>query len=82
MPASQVLLGVEAAPTASSWTWVEPSLGVLTGTLGGVLQSRLLPAPLSHCMLLGGIFGLIFGMFFAKRATTPGAGLIWGLSGA
>src|SRR5260370_40870581 len=24
-------------------------------------------------------FGLAFGLFFARRATSPGAGLIWGL---
>jgi hypothetical protein len=26
------------------------------------------------------LFGVVFGLFFAKRATSPGAGLIWGLS--
>jgi hypothetical protein len=80
VPAAQTLLKSETGPVAMSWTWVEPSLGLLTGMLGGILQSRILPAPLSHCMLLGGIFGLIFGLVFAKRATTPGAGLIWGLA--
>src|SRR5262249_48507601 len=39
-------------------------------------------APISHSILVGGIFGLAFSLFFARRATTPGAGLIWGLGGA
>jgi uncharacterized membrane protein YagU involved in acid resistance len=29
---------------------------------------------------VGALFGLAFGLFFARRATSPGAGLIWGLS--
>jgi hypothetical protein len=29
---------------------------------------------------IGALFGLAFGWFFAGRATSPGAGLIWGLS--
>jgi hypothetical protein len=29
---------------------------------------------------VGALFGLVFGLFFARRATSPGAGLIWGLS--
>ena len=61
---------------------VEPLLGLLTGMLGGALQSRLLLTPVANCVLLGGVFGLVFGLCFAKRATTPGAGLIWGLGSA
>jgi uncharacterized membrane protein YagU involved in acid resistance len=62
--------------------WVEPLLGLLTGVLGGALQSRILEIPPANCVLLGGVFGLVFGLCFAKRATTPGAGLIWGLGSA
>jgi hypothetical protein len=29
---------------------------------------------------VGALFGLAFGLFFARRATSPGTGLIWGLS--
>ena len=32
--------------------------------------------------LVGGLFGLVFGIFFARRATSAGAGLIWGLAAA
>src|SRR5260370_15267326 len=35
---------------------------------------------MTHSLLLGALFGLTFGLFFARRAINPGAGLIWGLS--
>jgi len=62
--------------------WIGLLLGLLTGVLGGALQSRILETPLANCVMLGGVFGLVFGFCFAKRATTPGAGLIWGLGSA
>jgi uncharacterized membrane protein YagU involved in acid resistance len=62
--------------------WFAPMLGCSIGTLGGVIQSKILGAPMSHSILVGGIFGLAFGLFFARRANTPGAGLIWGLGSA
>jgi len=62
--------------------WVGPVLGLLTGVLGGALQSGILETPVANCVLLGAVFGLVFGLCFAKRATTPGAGLIWGLGSA
>jgi uncharacterized membrane protein YagU involved in acid resistance len=73
---------VQAVAAAKSRAWLEPLLGLSTGVLGGVIQSKILSAPMSHSILLGGIFGLAFGLFFARRATTPGAGLIWGLASA
>ena len=73
---------VQTVAAAKSRTWIEPLLGLATGVLGGAIQSKILSAPMSHSILLGGIFGLAFSLFFAKRATTPGAGLIWGLGSA
>ena len=67
---------------AKSRAWLEPLLGLSTGMLGGAIESKILSAPMSHGILLGGIFGLAFSLFFARRATTPGAGLIWGLGSA
>src|SRR6516165_7179452 len=67
---------------AKSWAWLEPLLGLTTGVLGGAIQSQILSAPIGHSILLGGIFGLAFSLFFARRAITPGAGLIWGVGGA
>jgi hypothetical protein len=82
MSVSQPSSTVQAVAAAKSRAWLEPLLGLLTGVLGGAIQSKILSAPMSHSILLGGIFGLAFGLFFARRATTPGAGLIWGLGGA
>jgi hypothetical protein len=64
---------------ASVQAWSGPLLGLVTGALGGAVQSKILEASLNQGILLGGLFGLIFGVVFARRATTPGAGLIWGL---
>src|SRR5215831_10353369 len=82
MSVSQPSFAEQAAAAAESWAWLEPLLGLSTGVLGGAVQSKLLSAPIGHSILLGGIFGLAFGLFFARRANTPGAGLIWGLAGA
>ena len=73
---------VQAVAAAKSQAWLEPLLGLSTGLLGGAIQSKILSAPMSHNILLGGIFGLVFGLFLARRATTAGAGLIWGLGSA
>ncbi len=54
-------------------------LGLLLGVLGGALSSPMIQTPLPQCLLLGGLYGLVFGRFFAPRATSAGAGLIWGL---
>ncbi len=54
-------------------------LGLLLGVLGGALSSPMSHTPLPQCVLLGGLYGLVFGQFFAARATSAGAGLIWGL---
>src|ERR1700684_3590231 len=50
------------------------------GGLGGVLGSLLLATSLIQGLLLGGLFGLVFGLLFARRASSGGAGLIWGIS--
>src|SRR3974390_638436 len=55
-------------------------LGLSVGGVGGGLQSMLLPGPLSQSLLCGLVFGAAFALLFAKRATSPGAGLIWGLA--
>jgi len=82
MSVSQPSLTGQAAAAAKSWAWLEPLLGLSIGALGGAIQSKILSAPIGHSILLGGIFGFTCGLFLARRATTPGAGLIWGLGGA
>src|SRR5215468_346707 len=50
------------------------------GALGGTLQGVILTRPIAQSILCGLLFSAIFGLLFAKRATSPGAGLIWGLA--
>src|SRR5712692_1926346 len=59
--------------------WLETFIGLALGASGGLLQSVVLKTSLFSGGLLGAAFGLAFGLFFARRATSPGAGLIWGL---
>jgi hypothetical protein len=73
-----------SAPVVSEklWDWLRLLLGLATGVLGGAIQSKILDAPMTDGALLGGGFGLTFSVFFSRRATAPGAGLIWGLGAA
>jgi hypothetical protein len=74
-----------APAVADSWetirssAWVALGLGVVLGALGGALEGILLMKPVSHAMFVGICFAFAFGLFFAHRATSPGAGMIWGL---
>ena len=60
--------------------WLETFIGLALGVSGGLLESVVLKTSPFSGGLLGAAFGLVFGLFFARRATSPGAGLIWGLS--
>jgi hypothetical protein len=62
--------------------WIEPVLGLFLGILGGLADSLILHGPESHAVVQGAIFGLLFGLLFSRRATSAGAGLIWGLAAA
>jgi len=66
----------------SSFRWLDALWGLVVGGAGGALGSVLLATPLARGLLLGSLFGLAFGLFFAYRATSSGAGLIWGLGAA
>ena len=52
------------------------------GAAGGLVQSRVLENSLPNSLLLGALFGLVFALLFRSLATTPGAGLVWGLGAA
>src|SRR5260370_42253508 len=69
-----------AGPVAAGWVVIEPMLGMSLGAAGGAVRSALLTTSLAHGVLLGSLFGLAFGLFFAQRATSPGAGFLWGLA--
>lgn len=62
--------------------WTDSLLGVFTGFSGGLLGRAALGSWTSRDLLVAALFGLIFGLFFSKRATSAGAGLIWGLGAA
>lgn len=55
-------------------------LGLSIGAVGGALQGLLLPGSLAQSIVCGLLFGGAFALFFAKRTTSSGAGLIWGLA--
>jgi hypothetical protein len=65
-----------------SFNWVDPLLGLAVGSAGGTLASGLLATSPGHGIVLGCLFGFAFGLLFAYRATSSGAGLIWGLGAA
>lgn len=62
--------------------WYDRWIGILVGTAGGLLQGMMLHSSLLRTALLGAAFGLVFGLVFSKRASSAGAGLIWGLGSA
>jgi hypothetical protein len=62
--------------------WFEPLIGLGIGALGGALQGFLLSTSMIRGVLYGALFGAVFGCFFARRATSLGAGLIWGIAAA
>lgn len=68
-------------PKMGFWTRAD-TLGLVVGLSGGMVQSLALGTPVTHGVVIGGLFGLIFAIFFAQRATSAGAGLIWGLAAA
>ena len=73
------VLKIETKPR--SWARIEPALGLVVGLGGGMLQSLALGTPVTHGLAVGGLFGLAFGVFFARRATSAG-GPDWGLATA
>lgn len=79
MTETQSAIGAQFESAVSRSVWIEPLLGLALGASGGLLQSVVLKTSLLSGGLLGAAFGLAFGLFFARRATSPGAGLIWGL---
>lgn len=57
-------------------------LGAVLGGAGGLLSAALAPATLASPLAgaaLGAAYGAAFALLCARRADSPGAGLIWGL---
>ena len=55
-------------------------IGLAVGALGGLAGASVLNGSAAPFALRGAMFGLLFGLLFAQRATSLGAGLMWGLS--
>jgi hypothetical protein len=55
MSVSQPSLTMQTVAAAKSRALIEPLLGLFTGVLGGAIQSKILSAPMSQGILLGGI---------------------------
>jgi hypothetical protein len=68
-----------AAVTKRSALWLDALLGLLAGFVGGLLCKAALGSWTTRYLVFASLFGLVFGFFFSKRATSPGAGLIWSL---
>ncbi|MDQ3360927.1 MAG: DUF1440 domain-containing protein [Actinomycetota bacterium] len=54
--------------------------GLVVGCLGGVAIWAVGLASLVGGVALGGLYGLLFALLAARRAVSPGAGLLWGLA--
>ena len=76
MSASSALAAVNTESKPRNLTRVEAALGLVAGLGGGALQSLALGTPITHGLAIGGTFGPVFGLLFARRATSAGAGLI------
>ncbi|MGA7557120.1 MAG: hypothetical protein WBW54_25510, partial [Candidatus Acidiferrales bacterium] len=79
---SELKVGAQANAGASSSNWIDALVGLAVASAGGAFGSVLLNSSLVSGILLGAMFGLAFGLFFGHRATSSGAGLIWGLGAA
>ena len=62
--------------------WIDALLGLFIGLAGGLLAKWTLISWTASDLIISALFGSLFGLFFAKRATSPGAGLIWGIGSA
>ena len=82
MSATQSLPTIEVESRVRSFAKTEVMLGLLVGMAGGAVQSLALGTPLTHELAVGAAFGLAFALLFDRRATSAGAGLIWGLAAA
>jgi hypothetical protein len=82
MPSMQPIMPFIRQESIFSSPIGDGAVGLAVGAGGGLIQGSILHASLVGSSLLGASFGLLFGLFFARRASSAGAGLIWGLSAA
>jgi SNF family Na+-dependent transporter len=63
-----------------SSSFVPGGLGTVVGAAGGLVFHALGYAGTVPGLMLGGLYGLTFALLVGRRATSPGAGLFWGLA--
>ena len=56
------------------------ALSIVVGGLGGIATTAVGLTSLQSGIILGMLYGLGFALLASSRATTPGAGLLWGLA--
>jgi hypothetical protein len=61
-------------------SFVSAGVGTVVGATGGGVFHALGYAPLGLGSMLGGLGGLLFALLAGRRASGPGAGLLWGLA--
>ena len=79
MPETQSAIAAQFESTLYRAVRIEPLLGLALGASGGLVESAVLKTSALSGTVLGMTFGFAFGLLFARRAISPGAGLIWGL---
>jgi hypothetical protein len=83
MPADQDLQSRMRKISRPQWLFSSNALlGIAVGIAGGVVRGLAIHHPLLHSTLFGAAIGLLFAFFLARRASSAGAGLIWGLGSA
>jgi len=82
MSASDSIIAMHLESKPGGMALIGPAIGLVAGLAGGLAQSVLLHASVARGLAQGGAFGLVFALLFARRATSAGAGLIWGLASA
>jgi hypothetical protein len=61
-------------------SFVPAGVGTVLGAAGGGVLHALGYAPLVLGLILGALYGLLFALLAGRRASGPGAGLLWGLA--
>src|SRR5437867_12907744 len=75
---SESTIQMTPSPKPSSFP-IHIVAGALIGALGGAVCIVLGLANVVTGVLFGAAYGALFAMLAAERATTPGAGLMWGV---
>ena len=82
MSVTQTIPVIDGESKMHGFVKTELVIGLAVGLAGGAVGSAALGMSVIHGLTVGALFGLIFALFLDRRASTAGAGLIWGLAAA